>query len=111
MRLTRDPFRLFPAAGNMHIQKSLRENASRRQVIMVLLQRLQRFLQAVYGDYPLRREIPVGGQDDICPSLQRHSAGKALQRLTVYEPDDGMIECAIEALKLVIPEEKGSDRW
>ena len=37
--------------------------------------------------------------------------GKALQRLTVYEPDDGMIECAIEALKLVIPEEKGSDRW
>lgn len=37
--------------------------------------------------------------------------GKALQRLTTAEPDDGMMECAIEALKLVIPEEEGADRW
>lgn len=37
--------------------------------------------------------------------------GKALQRLTTAEPDDGMMECAIEALKLVIPEKEGADRW
>ena len=37
--------------------------------------------------------------------------GKWLQRITTDEPDDGMIECAIRALTLVIPEEKGSDAW
>ena len=37
--------------------------------------------------------------------------GKQLQHITTYEPDDGMIECAIEALKLVIPEEEGADKW
>ena len=37
--------------------------------------------------------------------------GKWLQRITTEEPDDGMIECAIRALTLVIPEEKGSDAW
>lgn len=37
--------------------------------------------------------------------------GKQLQRLTTHEPDDGMIECAIRAMELVIPEEKGKDAW
>ena len=37
--------------------------------------------------------------------------GKQIQHLTTREPDDGMIECAIEALKLVIPSEKGLDKW
>ncbi len=37
--------------------------------------------------------------------------GKRLQHLTTNEPDDGMIECAIRALELVIPEEKGKDAW
>ncbi|MCD7853075.1 MAG: DUF1385 domain-containing protein [Oscillospiraceae bacterium] len=37
--------------------------------------------------------------------------GKKLQHLTTQEPDDGMIECAITALKLVIPEEEGADEW
>ena len=37
--------------------------------------------------------------------------GKQLQRLTTNEPDDGMIECAIRAMELVIPEEKGRDAW
>ena len=37
--------------------------------------------------------------------------GKWLQRITTNEPDDGMIECAIRALELVLPEEKGSDAW
>lgn len=37
--------------------------------------------------------------------------GKLLQRMTTYEPDDEMIECAIRALTLVIPDEEGSDEW
>ena len=37
--------------------------------------------------------------------------GKQLQRLTTNEPDDGMIECAVRAMELVIPEEKGKDAW
>ena len=34
-----------------------------------------------------------------------------MQNFTTYEPDDSMIEVAIEALKRVIPEEKGKDQW
>ena len=37
--------------------------------------------------------------------------GMWMQNFTTYEPDDSMIEVAIEALKRVIPEEKGSDQW
>ena len=37
--------------------------------------------------------------------------GKWLQRITTNEPDDSMIECAIRAMELVIPEEKGADEW
>ena len=37
--------------------------------------------------------------------------GKWLQRITTNEPDDSMIECAIRAMELVIPEEQGSDVW
>ncbi|MBO5280626.1 MAG: DUF1385 domain-containing protein, partial [Clostridia bacterium] len=35
--------------------------------------------------------------------------GVGLQHLTVFEPDDDMIECAIAAMKEVIPED-GSDK-
>ena len=37
--------------------------------------------------------------------------GMLMQHFTTNEPDDSMIECAIRALELVIPEEKGSDAW
>lgn len=37
--------------------------------------------------------------------------GRWFQRLTTNEPDDGMIEVGIAALRLVIPEEEGSDKW
>jgi len=51
------------------------------------------------------------GRHDNWLSAVLAAPGKALQRLTTAEPDDGMIECAIEALKQVIPEEKGQDSW
>ena len=37
--------------------------------------------------------------------------GLWMQNFTRNEPDDSMIEVAIEALKQVIPEKKGSDKW
>ncbi len=37
--------------------------------------------------------------------------GLWLQNFTTNEPDDGMMECAIRALELVLPEEKGKDAW
>lgn len=37
--------------------------------------------------------------------------GMWMQNFTTNEPDDSMLEVAIEALKLVLPEEKGKDEW
>ena len=51
------------------------------------------------------------GSHDNWLSAVLSAPGKWLQRLTTNEPDDGMIECAIRAMELVIPEEKGSDLW
>ena len=58
--------------------------------------------------YELNRWV---GRHDNWLSDILSAPGKALQRLTVCEPDDAMIEVAIKALKLVIPEKKGADRW
>ena len=51
------------------------------------------------------------GKHDNWLSAILSAPGKWLQHITTNEPDDGMIECAIRALELVIPEEKGSDAW
>ena len=51
------------------------------------------------------------GLHDNALSAALSAPGKWLQHITTNEPDDGMIECAIRALELVIPEEKGSDAW
>ena len=37
--------------------------------------------------------------------------GLWMQNFTTFEPDDSMIEVAIEALKRVIPAERGKDQW
>ncbi len=55
--------------------------------------------------------IRWAGRHDNWLSAILSAPGKALQHLTVFEPDDEMIECAIKAMELVIPEEKDSDRW
>ena len=51
------------------------------------------------------------GRHDNALSAVLSAPGKWLQRMTTNEPDDDMIACAIRALELVIPEEKGSDAW
>ena len=52
----------------------------------------------------------VGGHDNPVTSFLA-KPGMWMQNFTTNEPDDSMIEVAIEAMKLVIPEEKGKDRW
>jgi uncharacterized protein YqhQ len=51
------------------------------------------------------------GRHDNWLSAILSAPGKWLQHITTNEPEESMIECAIRALELVIPEEKGSDIW
>lgn len=51
------------------------------------------------------------GRHDNWLSAALSAPGKWLQHMTTNEPDNSMIECAIRAMELVIPEEKGSDAW
>ncbi len=51
------------------------------------------------------------GKHDNVLSAVLSAPGKWLQHITTNEPDDSMIECAIRALQLVIPDEQGSDEW
>ena len=51
------------------------------------------------------------GRHDNWLSAALSAPGKWLQHMTTNEPDDSMIECAIRAMELVIPEEKGRDAW
>ena len=37
--------------------------------------------------------------------------GMWMQNFTTNEPDDGMIECAIRSLELVLPSERGKEEW
>jgi len=52
----------------------------------------------------------AGRHDNVFTRLVS-APGKALQNLTTAEPDDSMLEVAIEALKLVIPEERKDAEW
>ena len=52
----------------------------------------------------------VGRTDNIFSKIIR-APGVWMQRITTREPDDGMLELALDALKRVIPEEEGKDAW
>ena len=54
--------------------------------------------------------IKFAGRHDNLFTRIISAPGVWLQHLTVFEPDDGMIECAIMAVKEVIPDD-GSDKW
>ena len=54
--------------------------------------------------------IKLAGRKDNLLTRIISAPGIALQPLTVFEPDDSMIECAIAAMKKVIPDD-GSDTW
>ena len=52
----------------------------------------------------------VGAHDNAVTRILS-APGMWMQNFTTNEPDDSMIEVAIEAMKLVIPDEKGKDQW
>ncbi|MEA4920717.1 MAG: DUF1385 domain-containing protein [Clostridiaceae bacterium] len=52
----------------------------------------------------------VGRMDNTISKILT-APGLFMQRFTTVEPDDSMIEVAIEAIKQVIPESEDEDRW
>jgi len=52
----------------------------------------------------------VGGHDNPITNFLA-KPGMWMQNFTTNEPDDSIIEVAIEAMKLVIPEQEGKDSW
>ena len=54
--------------------------------------------------------IKFAGRHDNLFTRIISAPGVWLQHITVFEPTDDMIECAITAVKMVIPEDE-SDRW
>ena len=51
------------------------------------------------------------GRHDNALTRFLSAPGLWLQNFTTYEPEDGMIEVAIRAMELVIPETEGTDKW
>lgn len=78
------------------------ENVFLQLVIKLLL------LPVVGITYEINRWM---GRHDNLLSRVCTAPGLWMQNFTTNEPDDSMIECAIEALKRVIPEEDGADAW
>jgi uncharacterized protein YqhQ len=59
--------------------------------------------------YELNRWL--GRHDELTISRIISWPGRKMQIFTTQEPDDSMIEVAITAMKLVIPDEKGADAY
>ena len=55
--------------------------------------------------------LKIAGRHDNILTRIISAPGMWLQRITVYEPTDDMIECAIAAMKEVIPENSNEDNW
>ena len=55
--------------------------------------------------------IKLAGRCDNLFTKIVSAPGLWLQRITTFEPDDGQIEVAIAAMKIVIPEDADADRW
>jgi len=55
--------------------------------------------------------LKLAGRYDNWFTKALRAPGVAMQTITTKEPDDQMIETAIDALKRVIPGDKGADNW
>lgn len=55
--------------------------------------------------------LKLAGRYDNLFTRILSAPGKALQRLTTAEPDDSMLEVALESLRLVLPDKAGEDLW
>ena len=60
--------------------------------------------------YEFNRWVGRHAQDNVLAKILT-APGLWMQNFTTNEPDDGMIECAIRSLELVLPSEKGKDAW
>ncbi len=58
--------------------------------------------------YEINRAV---GRHDNALTRVLSAPGMWMQNFTTFEPDDSMLEVAIEALTLVLPEHKGEDAW
>jgi len=55
--------------------------------------------------------LKIAGRHDNIVTRAFSAPGKWMQRITTKEPTDDMIECAITAFLMVVPEDKDSDNW
>ena len=79
-----------------------------RNALIRVLVHLALLIPVVGITYEFNRFV---GRHDNAVTRFLSAPGMWLQNFTTNEPDDGMIEVAIESLKLVLPEEKGKDAW
>ena len=94
---------------NLIVCVNLLDEARRKRITVDLPElQVQLGVPVVGVTYEFNRY--VGGHDNkVTRFLAR--PGLWLQNFTTNEPDDSMLEVAIRALELVIPEEKGKDAW
>jgi len=77
------------------------------RLIMILFKLL--LLPVVVGiTYEINR---WAGRHDNALTRAVSAPGMWMQNFTTNEPDDSMIEIAIQAVEAVLPEEEGTDRW
>lgn len=55
--------------------------------------------------------LKLAGRHDNWFTRVISAPGKWMQRITTKEPTDDMIECAIKAFQMVLPEDKDADQW
>ena len=73
-----------------------------------ILCHLALLLPVVAISYEFNRLV---GRHDNALTRVLSAPGMWFQNFTTNEPDDSMIECAIAAMKAVIPEQEGADNW
>jgi uncharacterized protein YqhQ len=59
--------------------------------------------------YEFNRFVGAHDKNPVCRVLS--APGMWMQNFTTFEPDDSMLEVAIKALTLVLPENEGDDAW
>ena len=79
-----------------------------RNALIRVLVHLLLLIPVVGITYEFNRFV---GRHDNALTRFLSAPGMWLQNFTTNEPDDSMIEVAIESLKLVMPEEQGKDAW
>ena len=77
-------------------------------LLMMALKLLVMLPLVVSISYELNRLV---GRYDNSLTRILTAPGMWFQNFTTNEPDDSMIEVAIQALKLVLPEQEGADKW